>query len=232
MYAVQLYTLRDQSSLSETLHRLASLGYGAVEPFDLLSDPAGLRSLLDETGLQVRSAHAPLIGERREEVAEATRVIGLATVIVPFLPPEDFADADAARRSAEAVNEAAAWGAKHGLQVGYHNHNWELAQWEPFLDALDPAVFLEIDVYWAHVGGRDVPELLRGLGERVRFLHVKDGPANTTDAMTAVGDGVLPIKDILAAAPHAQRIVELDRFDGDMWDAVSRSITYLRGVEG
>ncbi|MFI6478373.1 sugar phosphate isomerase/epimerase family protein [Nonomuraea sp. NPDC050663] len=231
MYAVQLYTLRDQSSLSDTLHRLAGLGYAAVEPFDILTDTAGLRSLLQETGLQVRSAHVPIIGERRQEVAEAAGVLGLDTVIVPFLPPDDFADAGAARKSAEAVNEAAAWGAEHGLRVGYHNHNWELAQWDAFLDALDPSVFLEVDVYWAHVGGADVPELLRGLGERVRFLHVKDGPANTTDAMTAVGDGVLPIKDILAAVPHAQRIVELDRFDGDMWDAVSRSIAYLREVE-
>ncbi|MEV0587013.1 sugar phosphate isomerase/epimerase [Nonomuraea sp. NPDC050310] len=229
MYGVQLYTLRDQPSLSDTLHRLAALGYTAVEPYDLLTDPAALRALLEETGLAVRSAHAPLLGERREEVAAAAKLIGLDTLVIPFISPEEFTGD--VRGSAARVNEAAAWAAGHGLRVGYHNHFWEIPAFEEFLAALDPEVFLEIDVYWAAVGGAQVPELLRELGERVRFLHVKDGPGTVEEPMTAVGDGTLPIPDILAAAPHAMRVVELDRFDGDMWQPVARSLAYLREVE-
>ena len=39
------------------------------------------------------------------------------------------------------------------------------------------------------------------LGERVRYLHVKDGPVTRDDPMTAVGAGRMPVADILAAGP-------------------------------
>lgn len=233
---MQLYTLRDQTDLRDTLHRLAALGYQAVEPFNLLNDPAGFRALLDETGLAVHSAHAPLLGDaaQRDDLAKALETIGLDTVVVPFIAPDDFADLP---RTADALNGAAAWGAERGLRVGYHNHAWELDlvdgrhALEVLADQLDPAVFLEVDVYWAHVGGADVPALLGRLGERVKFLHVKDGPGTPSEAMTAVGSGTLNIPEILAAAPEAMRIVELDRCDTDMWDAVAGSIAYLREVD-
>ena len=57
-------------------------------------------------------------------------------------------------------------------------------------DQLDDAVLLEVDTYWAAVGGQDVPALLGRLGDRVRYLHVKDGPVvDRDDFMTAVGAG-------------------------------------------
>ena len=42
------------------------------------------------------------------------------------------------------------------------------------LDELPPEVDLELDVYWAAIGGRDPVELIRGLDERLRLLHMKD----------------------------------------------------------
>lgn len=231
---MQLYTLRDHTDLPDTLHRLAALGYQAVEPYNPLNDPAGFRALLDETGLAVHSTHAPLLGDQRDDVARALEIIGLDTVIVPFIAPADFADLP---RTIAALNDAAAWAAKNGLRLGYHNHAWELElvggrhALEIVAEQLDPAVFFEIDVYWAHVGGADVPALLRRLGDRVKFLHVKDGPGTPEAAMTAVGSGTLPIGEILAAAPDAFRVVELDRCDTDMWQAVADSLTYLREVD-
>lgn len=234
--AVQLYSLREHP-VTESLPRLAELGYQAVEPFAILDDPEGLRALLDRTGLRVWSAHAALLGGRRDEFAEAAHVLGLDTLVVPLATPEEFANREAVERTAEALNDCAAWAAGHGLRVGYHNHHWELSSQvdgrsalELLADLLVPEVFLEVDVYWAAVGGADVPALLRGLGDRVRFLHVKDGPATVEDPMTAVGSGVLPIPEILAAAPQARRVVELDRCAGDMWQAIADSRAYLEGL--
>ena len=97
-------------------------------------------------------------------------------------------------------------------------------------DALDPAVILEVDTYWAAVGGQDVPALLRRLGDRVRYLHVKDGPIGTRegDMMVAVGSGRMPVADILAACPSAEwHVVELDRCATDMLTAVGDSLAWL-----
>ena len=85
-------------------------------------------------------------------------------------------------------------------------------------------MLLEVDTYWAAVGGQDpgaVPALLGRLGDRVRYLHVKDGPVTKDDPMTAVGAGRMPVAEILAACPSAEwHVVELDRCATDMLTAV------------
>jgi hypothetical protein len=43
----------------------------------------------------------------------------------------------------------------------------------------------------------------------------------------AVGDGVMPVPDILAASPDSWRIVELDSCAGDIFDALAGSHAYL-----
>ena len=92
-------------------------------------------------------------------------------------------------------------------------------------------MILEVDTYWAAVGCQDpgaVPALLGRLGDRVRYLHVKDGPVTKDDPMTAVGTGRMPVAEILAAAPAAQwHVVELDRCATDMLTAVRMSIEWL-----
>jgi len=91
-------------------------------------------------------------------------------------------------------------------------------------------VILELDTYWAAVGGEDVVPLLGRLGDRVQFLHIKDGPLTKDDKeQLAVGAGKMPIDEILAAAPAALAVVELDDFTGDVFDAVTDSFTYLNG---
>jgi sugar phosphate isomerase/epimerase len=99
---------------------------------------------------------------------------------------------------------------------------------EALADALDPAVLLEVDTYWAAVGGQDVPALLGRLGDRVRYLHVKDGPVTKDDPMTAVGGGRMPVAEILAACPSAEwHVVELDRCATDVLTAVRDSLGWL-----
>lgn len=239
--AVQLYTVRDELAADPdgTLRRLADIGYQAVEATlaAVGDDPVRFRAVTDELGLTVTSMHAPVLDGDRDAIARAARVIGTDTVVLPGIPAAGFADAEAVADSAARLTEAAAWAGERGLRLAYHNHYWEITPkiggrtaLEAFADQLPADVLLEVDVYWAHTGGVDVPALLGVLGERVKFLHVKDGPATVEDAMTAVGAGVVPIPEILAAAPaDAWRIVELDRCDTDMMTAVADSYTYLEG---
>ena len=55
------------------------------------------------------------------------------------------------------------------MRLGYHNHDFELSSLiggrpalEVLADELDPGVLLEVDTYWAAVGGQDVPGLRWG----------------------------------------------------------------------
>jgi sugar phosphate isomerase/epimerase len=236
--ALQLYTVRDQltSGRMPVLKSVRGYGYGAVEPYDVLTDPEALRADLDEAGLAVCAVHAKALGEDADAFLDGATTVGADTVIVPWAPPERFADADAIGALARELNEGAARAAGRGLRFGYHNHAFELAVvdgrtgLEALADALDPAVLLEVDTYWAAVGGQDVPALLGRLGDRVRYLHVKDGPVTKDDPMTAVGGGRMPVADILAASLSAEwRVVELDRCATDVLTAVRDSLTWLTG---
>jgi sugar phosphate isomerase/epimerase len=235
--AVQLYSVREQLPLDRkgVLQRIAAAGYGAVETFNVLSDPDGLRADLDAAGLAVCSVHAIPAGEQAAAVLAATKTLGAATLIVPHLPAERFATEESVAAVAAELNEMAARAADAGLRLGYHNHDFELSSivdGQPALEllanSLADGVLLEIDTYWAAVGGQDVPALLRRLGDRVRFLHVKDGPINKQDPMTAVGAGQMPVGEILAAAPSAEwHIVELDSCATDMLTALEDSLRWL-----
>ena len=178
--------------------------------------------------------HANPAGEQAGPVAAAARILGADTVIVPYLPPARFADADGVRAVAAELNGIAARLAGEGLRLGYHNHDHELAPLpdgttalEALAAQLDPGVLLELDTYWAAVAGQDVPALLGRLGERVRYLHVKDGPVTRDDPMTAVGAGQMPVAEILAAAPAAWHVVEIDQCATDVLTAAGDSLAWL-----
>ncbi|MEU6713663.1 sugar phosphate isomerase/epimerase [Nonomuraea sp. NPDC046802] len=240
--SVQLYTVRQ--ALAEdrdaVLRRIAESGYRAVEPFDPTTDPKGFRQVVDDLGLSVSSTHASaLLRMEPAEVFDAAATIGTDLVIVPAgIAHEEFTTRDGLARAADLLNGLAEQAAGHGMRIGYHNHWWEIEPrvdgrhaLEALADLLAPEVFLQIDTYWAAVGGADVPALLGRLGERVLTLHVKDGPVVKGEPHTAVGQGVMPVPAILAAAPGAWRVVELDECAGDVFAALADSHAYLTSLE-
>lgn len=234
--SVQLYTVRDALAAdpAAALGRLADIGFTTVELFGFVERAEQYAELLPQFGLVPSSAHGSLLGQDLVPVIEAAQRLGVTTVIDPMVPIERWTTSDDVVAIATELNEIARIAADEGITVGYHNHWWEfepidgVTALEAFADNLDPAVVLEVDTYWASVAGIDAPALLRRLGDRVRFIHVKDGDiSRDNQAQVAVGSGRMPVLDVLAAAPQAVRVVELDEFAGDVFDALADSVAYL-----
>jgi sugar phosphate isomerase/epimerase len=238
--AVQLYSVREQAEVAfaAVLEQIGAMGYVGVEVAGFHGrTPDEVRDAATGAGLRIASAHVFWSDASEFAAALDTHAeLGCDTVVLPFLGPDSFADLDAIARSAELVSTALDLATERGFTLGYHNHWWELAHviaGRPALlhlfDRLDPRVVAEVDIYWARVGGCDSAEIVAELGERARLLHVKDGPADTPEsAMVAVGDGAIDVPGVLSAAPHAQwHIVELDRCETDMLEAIARSRDYL-----
>jgi len=240
--SVQLYTLREQTAVDfpAVLARLSAKGYVGVELAGLSGLSAGqLTSALSVAGIGLSSAHVALTVDGGFDAAlDLHQSLGCDTVVIPSLPHDAFSNFDAIRAGADRVNAAAESTRPRGVTLGYHNHWWELAplaDGRPGLlhlfDHLAPDVIAEVDIYWVQVGGADPTDVVAELGSRVGLVHVKDGPADTPSSpMVAVGDGVIDVPTILAAAQNAHwHIVELDRCATDMFDAVERSYDYLVG---
>lgn len=235
---IQLYTLRDAlaDDFNSTIRRVAEIGYAGVETDEFPgTTPAAARALCDDLGLKVVACHGPLpLGETRQQALDLAGALRTNRLVVPWLDPEHFASRYRIDETADLLNIAAAEARSAGLQLAYHNHwfEFELVEGMPAFDRLLPRLSLdidfELDLYWARVGGADVSALLRRLGARVPLIHVKDGPAvDTESAMVAVGDGHMGYPTLLRGHCADWLIVELDRCDGDLWDAVSRSYTSL-----
>ncbi|TDK23484.1 sugar phosphate isomerase/epimerase [Arthrobacter crusticola] len=237
--SVQLYTVRDalEADLPGTIARVAHAGFGHVEPYDFVARAGELGRALEEHSLTAPSGHAPLLSADQDEIFAAAARLGIGTVIEPLVPAERWQEAADIEATAEKLNAAAARGAASGIRVGYHNHAWEL---ESLIDGttaleylaarLDPGVLLEVDAYWAAVGGQDPAQLVRRLGDRVRFLHIKDGPA-TTDTMAQVpaGQGSIPVRAVLSAAGSLEvGVVEFDDYAGDIFEGIAQSLAFLR----
>ncbi len=235
---LQLYTLRDllPGDYAGVIRKVAEMGYAGVETAGFPgTTPEAAAKLFKELGLEVPSAHSDLpLGDKKQAVLDTFGVLGCKRLVCPFFPPDQFTTRAGIAGICDKLNEAQAVAKANGLTLYYHNHWWEyrevvegrpVNQW--MLELLDPGVHLEIDTYWVKTGGVDPASVLRDLGNRASLLHIKDGPADETKAMLAVGSGVMDWAAVQSAAQADWWIVELDRCDTDMVTAVSQSYQFL-----
>jgi sugar phosphate isomerase/epimerase len=255
---VQLYSVREQASAdyAGTLRAIAKMGFGLVEPAGYPGYTAEQAAkLFSELGLTAPSAHTALpIGDQKNEIIEQALMMGHKYLITGCPPKfqQDFASIDAIKATAELYCEAADNAKSHGLQVGYHNHDWDLIDvegrpgYQVFLENTPESVLWEADIFWVAKAGRCPVAFLQEIGARGKALHFKDGvirandqftEAETEDGKIMVSDAIpfLPAGtgevDLIAAskvATHAEYIaVELDSYGGDMMQAIQTSYNYL-----
>lgn len=254
--SVQLYTVKEALSkdLDGTLARLKEIGFSTVEAYDFVSRADELAAAFARHGLTAATGHAALASETigfpdgsvvaaptHDEVFTAAKKLGITTVIDPYTPPsrwESLAEIEATARN---LNAAAAAAAAYGITVGYHNHHQEFTKidgrfgLEIFAELLDESVVLEVDLYWATIGGADLPGLLERLGSRIIAVHVKDGTLEPEKAnsfppadQVPAGQGKVPLAASLDAIPSLRyAVVEFDFYPGDILDAVAQSYAYL-----
>lgn len=248
--AVQLYTFRQEleNDAARTLAGIASAGFRAVEPYGIgsadnpVEHARKLRGELDAAGLRALAAHAnaPLDGEA-ERVLDAVAELGATTLVIPSpgavpgFGKEVFADTARIKQLGERLTEAADNAARRGIRFAYHNHFAEFTMvdddrtaYSVLLESAGPEVDLELDVYWAQGGGVAPRELVAELGERVRFLHVKDGTGEHGVDQVPVGSGQIDNRGAIESGTGVRwHIIEFDRCATDRLAAATASGEWL-----
>ena len=246
---LQLYTVGKEMDAdpAATLRAVAATGYRQVELSPLGKTPAKeLKRMLDDNGLANPSGHylLPDLMSKLPEMIDLAHLFGqeFMVVTIPWVagPSRFKADPqggqlalflavirgltlDDWKWNAEEFNKIGEQTKKAGLQLGYHNHNFEWRRYggttgyDEFLRLTDAGlVKLELDCGWATVAGQDPAAYLKKYPERYSLLHIKDfrkGFTPRTTLMgkdpgapvgTELGQGVIDSRGVFAAAQKAQ----------------------------
>lgn len=198
--AYQLYCSRNFPPLDDTLRMLAEAGYEAVEGYGgLYGDLGALKAGLDRNGLSMPSGHFGLdmVEADPRRTVEVARALGVQKVFVPWVAPESRGtDLVSWRAFAGRVAAALRPVRDEGFVVGWHNHDWDLADLggtTPVDLLVEAGLDLELDLGWVRRAGQDPVTALRRLKGRIKAVHVKDiapeGQAGGEDGWADVGHG-------------------------------------------
>lgn len=257
---IQLYTLRNQikEDLAATIKAVAKAGYQQVEPYGFPDNTAQkLIAVSKDSGLAVHSSHfawESVTDPGKQgvlpfaEILEKAAAAGLSHLVVPYVHAHNRENLDGYKRLAERMNGAAIEAKKVGIQLAYHNHNFEFLPmddgktgYDVFVEEFGSDMKFEVDVFWVKAGGVDPVELIAKLKGRVSQLHLKDLKTGTTvpnygkldnDAFKELGKGMIPMEPIIEAAVVAGVAhchVEQDQ-SPDPMASIAQSMTYLRSL--
>ena len=244
--ALQLYTVRDVASkdYESAVRKVAEMGYRAVETAGFPgTTPQQAARLFNELGIKVVAAHAGMpLGDAKNQILETMDALGRPRLICPGVNRDYFKSVDGVKALCGLLNESNQIARQNGMEFGFHNHDVEYGKVEGqyiyklMKENLDPGVFFELDTYWIQVAGVNPAEIVQEMGLRAPLLHIKDGPADAANRdapMTAVGEGVVDVKSILAASGSNALywIVEMDRVAGDSMEEARKSYDYLKGIQ-
>lgn len=257
---IQLYTLRNQikEDLAGTIKAVAAAGYRQVEPYGFPDETAlNLIKAARDNGMEANSSHfawESVTDPGKEgvmpfaEVLQQAKDAGLSHLVIPFLHGNTRETLDGYKLIAERCNAGAALAKEAGIQLAYHNHQFEFqpladgkSGYDIFMAEFSPEMKFELDVFWVKVGGIEPVDLLGKLKGRVSQVHLKDLKAGLTlpefgklpdDAFKELGNGIIPMEPVIeasAAAGVAHAHVEQDQ-SPDPLASIGTSMKYLKAL--
>ncbi|MDQ6828252.1 MAG: sugar phosphate isomerase/epimerase [Gemmatimonadota bacterium] len=206
---LQLYTVRKmmERNVEATLSAVSAIGYREVELNGLYGlTPAAMRQMLDRNHLLAPSSHISLEDMRANwpRTLDAAAILGQKFIVLPWLDEKDRTP-DGMERIVHDLNTAGEVALKAGIQLAYHNHDFEFKPvngaipYATLLAKTDPKlVKFELDLYWVVEAGQDPRAYIEKYPGRFPLLHVKDRSAE--GKMADVGQGVIDFKKIFAKA--------------------------------
>jgi len=260
LIGLQLYTVREAmaSDPAGTLAKVAQIGYNSVEGATYTGtenfygmDAAAFKKVLQQNGLIMPSAHYRL-GEEQQNGADVkgtilhdwqkavddAAAVGIKYMVCAWLAPSERGGLDHYKQLATHLNKGGEVCKKAGIQLCYHNHDFEFGKednkypYDVLLNETDKdLVKMELDLYWVNKAGQDAAKLFNEHPGRFPLWHVKDMDNTPQHNFTEVGNGVIDFKSIFKLADKAGMkyfFVEQDQTPGSPFDSITKSIDYIK----
>ena len=260
LIGLQLYTVRDamQKDPADTLAKVAQIGYNSVEGATYTGtenfygmDAKTFAALIKKNGLIIPSSHYRL-GEDQEngkdvmgtmlhdwdKAVDDAKAVGIQYMVCAWLSPAERGNIDHYKKLAEHLNKAGEVCKKAGIQLCYHNHDFEFIvdnnqlPYDILINNTDKElVKFEVDLYWITKAGHDPIELFKANAGRFPLWHLKDMDKTPEHSFTEVGNGTIDFKKIFNYADTAGMkyfFVEQASTPGDPFVSITQSIAYLK----
>jgi sugar phosphate isomerase/epimerase len=257
---LQLFTLRAdmQRDPAGTLAKVAQAGYTSVEGATYTGSqqfyglrPAAFKQLLRQNKLAIPSSHY-MLGEQQtngqptlgtilhnwDKAVDDAATVGIQHMVLAYLFEGERGNLDHYKLLAERLNKAGERCKKAGIQLCYHNHDFEFAAqdgqlpYDILLTQTDQQlVKMELDLYWAIKAGHDPIDLFKAHPGRFPLWHVKDIAKTAPYGYTEVGNGSIDFKKIFAQQKLAGLkyfFVEQDETPGSPYASIEQSIVYIK----
>ncbi|HEY8658527.1 MAG TPA: sugar phosphate isomerase/epimerase [Hanamia sp.] len=259
LIGLQLYTVRDAMANDPlaTLAQVAKIGYTSVEGATYTGSekfygmsPSEFKKALKQNGLVIPSSHYRLGEEKVNGKAQAGTMlndwskavddaaeVGLKYMVCAYLSDAERGDLDHYKYVADQLNIAGERCKKNGIQLCYHNHNFEFIKqgdtypYDILLGTDKDLVKMEMDIYWIKRAGQDPIELFKKHPGRFALWHVKDMDKTPQEDFAEVGSGIINFKEIFKYKKLAGMkyfFVEQDKCPGSPFDSITKSINYIK----
>ncbi len=237
-------------NFSEIMKKVGQMGYTSVEAAcysdGLIYDrtPEEYRKVIEDAGMQSLSAHVNHYLSKEElESGDLTAALewwkkcvadhkaaGCKYIVTPSMPKTPTKEEmDVYCRY---YNEVGKICKAEGIEYGYHNHSYEFKHkigddlmFDYIIKNTDPEyVFIQMDVYWAVVGGVAPVDYFKTYPGRFKSLHIKDHREIGQSGMVGFDAIFRNVK--LAGTEFI--VVELEKSNNpDIMQGVKESIDYL-----
>jgi sugar phosphate isomerase/epimerase len=259
LIGLQLYTVRDAmaENPASTLAKVAKIGFNSLEGATYTGtqkfygmDPASFKMLLKDNGLIMPSGHYRLGEEKTngadvkgtmlhewDKAVEDAATLGLKYMVLAYLSESERKGLDHYKYVADQLNIAGEKCKKAGIQLCYHNHDFEFVKiddkypFDTLMGADKDLVKFELDLYWVKKAGMDAIALFDQHPGRFPLLHLKDMDQAADHSFTEVGNGVIDFKEILKHQDKAGLqyfFVEQDNCPGSPFDSITKSYGYVK----
>lgn len=253
--SIQMYTLRDfmktKEDLSETLGKVASIGYKTVQ----ISIPSflsaqDLKKMLDEHELKADSVMAPTasVPDNLDNIVKTAEILQTNVIRTDGIPSSFSKTQDGFYQYAEILQNAGSLLHDAGYHFMYHNHAIEYTNFpdctgmDILVKETDPAcVWFQPDVHHIAAAGLEPSHALWAFQGRCIYVHMQGYgiiPGEGTDPRVPrrtvpVGTGNLNWNGIVQTCQKMGiklYVVEQDDCIGDPFDEITQSYTALKSM--
>jgi sugar phosphate isomerase/epimerase len=253
---IQLFSVRSEivKDPKGVLQKIAAAGYSDVEMYGLSAENKfygltvkELAQVLKDNNLKSPSGHyAPENflfekgnGDDVKNFCEVGHILGHKYIIIPWMSPERRNNIEQYKALTDRINKAGEICKAAGLQLAYHNHDFEFADfngehgYEILLNNTDKdLVKMEMDLYWVVRAGYNPVELFKKHPGRFHLWHVKDMDKIDRTKNTEVGNGTVDFKTIFANAKLAgvkhYMVEQENNYVPDIFTSIKTSCNYTK----